>query len=459
MNRIKSILKNLLSKDKTTIITIILFLTTLLYFTAFASFFAIYTQPGIAPDEDYHIKVSEAYSSTLEIPENTEETYKYRDITRIPYLYYWINGRIININETEITNLRILRMVNVFYGVLTIVFTYLLSKKIIKNRYLQLIPSFFLSNTLMFVFLTGSVNYDNLQNLFSIASIYFLIEFLSKKTLRKLIILILLLSLGSLTKYTFLPLAAIIFVITLFNIYKDRSVKFIKNFKPIDLALLFFAVIIMALNIGLYGKNLIKYRSIQPSCEQVLTHEQCLNNEIYKRNFGLNKKEFDTLDKYSDLLEEREDPFSYFFDWIYYMAERIFGILGHKVYEIKPLYLFYYLLYFSIIAVLGIRKIFFNNKLINSLVAISLFYTLILIFYENYSFYLENGIIELALQGRYIFPVISAFYILYTHIIESITEKYLKYLLIIAGLALFTLNSIPVDLIQIPMDWFRDGIR
>jgi len=81
--------------NRENILLILLFLT----FTVLITFFAFKVRMGVSPDSFYHFDVSKAYSTTLGIPQNTPETYIYRDITRITYLYYWINGRVLNINN------------------------------------------------------------------------------------------------------------------------------------------------------------------------------------------------------------------------------------------------------------------------------------------------------------------------------------------------------------------------
>ncbi|HQJ73919.1 MAG TPA: DUF2142 domain-containing protein, partial [Candidatus Dojkabacteria bacterium] len=239
---------------------------------------------GVSPDSYYHLRVSQAYSTTLGIPQNTPQTYQWRDITRIPYLYFWINGRILNINNGVIDEVVLLRVINVIYSLGTVYVMYLLSKEIFKDKWKRVLPVFFLTHTLMFVFLSSSINYDNLANLLSTLSIYFFVKFVKKGiNLKYLLLMLLSLCIGALTKSTVLPVALILVILSAVEIAKRKDeVKKIKAGK--ELLLLIPIAIFVFLNLSLYGGNLLKYKTLEPSCTQILTHEQCLENGVYYRN-------------------------------------------------------------------------------------------------------------------------------------------------------------------------------
>lgn len=147
-------------------------LVLLLVFLAYSVFIAIRLDTGISPDEPAHFIFSKHYSTTWGKPPDTLETYSQGwYIEQNPLLYYWINGRIINLTQlinpsvTDATLLLILRLLSSLYSTGTLIFLYLLSKLIIHKAWWRLLPVFLLSNTLMFVLLSGGVNYDNLANL------------------------------------------------------------------------------------------------------------------------------------------------------------------------------------------------------------------------------------------------------------------------------------------------------
>ena len=147
-----------------------------LVFLLVCIYLALNIKLGVSPDSYYHFEVSKAYSTTLGIPQNTPETFKWRDITRIPYLYFWVNGRILDMNDGAVDEVVLLRIINVIYSLGTVYVMYLLSKEILKDKWKRVLPVFFLTHTLMFVFLSSSINYDNLANLLSTLSINFLLS-------------------------------------------------------------------------------------------------------------------------------------------------------------------------------------------------------------------------------------------------------------------------------------------
>jgi len=110
-------------------------------------FIAVNLKTGIVPDEPAHFIFSKHFSSTMGIPPDTFETFSwgwYRH--QNPFLYYWINGRIINLIQLiapqfSDSNLLIsLRLINVTYGLVTLVVCYLLSRELIQGRWWQFLP-------------------------------------------------------------------------------------------------------------------------------------------------------------------------------------------------------------------------------------------------------------------------------------------------------------------------------
>ena len=205
-----------LQKKKINIQNIIFYII-LLFFLVFTGYLAFTVKMGVSSDSWYHLRVSQAYEDTLTVPENTPETYKWRDLEHQPYLYFWINGRVLNLNEItfQFNEVILLRVVEIIYSFFTLYGTYLLSKEFFKKNWLRLLPVFLLSNTLMFVFLSSSINYDNMANMFSVFAILFFVKALKDKgNWKNIFLMLIFICLGGLTKYTFLPLAFILVVLT-----------------------------------------------------------------------------------------------------------------------------------------------------------------------------------------------------------------------------------------------------
>lgn len=410
---------------------------------------------GISSDSWYHLRVSQEYSTTLGIPPNTEDTYQWRDITNIPYLYFWINGRILNINESTFgfNQVLLLRIVNIIYSFITVIGVYLLSKEFFKNRWVQLIPVVLLTNTLMFLMLSSSINYDNLGNMFATLAILFFVKSVKNAGILKYpLLVILILCLGTLTKFTIMPLAFIMVILLLYELFKYRK-EWFKNLKGKTLLLLIPILLFGRLNVLLYGNNLIKYQELTPSCEKILTHEQCLSNGVYYRDTII----MPTVDaKAIDMVlnGERLDPIRYAGVWTWEMTKRVVGIMGDSSLYHDNVIISIFVTLLSITIIFGVINWKRLSKEARYLGIITLFYLLVLMIVQNYDMYLKKSYTILALQGRYMFPVISSFYILITLFWINIKNKYIKIFLIVISLLLLISLSIPFFILKVDPNWF-----
>jgi len=453
-------LKRILKQKKAPKFVLVLILV---IFSAFTIYLASTIKMGISSDSYYHLRVAQTYSKTLGIPENTPETYQWRDITRVPYLPHWINGRIINLNDSflKLDEVFVLRFFNIFCALGTLVFVYLTSKKLIKNKWGQILPVFLLSNTLMFVFLSSSINYDNLTIFLASGAIYFLMKFLQRPIdpANSLLMFIFLL-LGSLTKTTTLPLAFIITVVWVVILFRRKVLrkeffKQLTNFSNILIFIIFISLVI--LNLRLYGVNILTYGSLTPSCLDMLTYEQCLENGVFYRNIYKIPKVFEgnILDAAKLVLQgKRTDPISYIPFWIIQMSKKIFGIMGDKSLYMKYEFLPFYFVYFFI----GIYQVFKNRKRLRTedkvLVGISVFYALVLLYYHNYKTYITHDWRDLALQGRYIFPVLAPMYIVFSRYFLKIKNKKVLKILTVLLIIIFLLGNIAYFFVNVPSEWF-----
>lgn len=424
-------------------------------FLIFTSYLALNLKMGISPDSWYHLRVSQEYSKTLGIPTNIPDTYQWRDITNIPYLYFWINARILNINDTtfQFNQIILLRIINILYSSLTLLGVYLLSKELIKDKWGKLIPILLISNTLMFLFLSSSINYDNLANLFSTFAIYFFIKTVKYKgKIHYPLYTILLLCMGALTKFTIVPLAVILVVLLVYEFIKNKDI-WRKSIKGSSLFLILPILIFGILNILLYGNNFLKHQELVPSCEKILTHEQCLENGVYLRD-NIWIPEVDTKTIHMILNGERLDPIRYSGVWVWEMTKRVVGIMGDQslFHPNTVVSIFVFLILITVF--LGIWERKKINKEGIYLVLITLSYLLILILFQNYPMYLKRGYIELALQGRYMFPVISSLYVMFVIFLLNIQKKYLRISLILVILILMILCSIPFFIVNVNPNWF-----
>jgi len=421
----------------------IAFAALLAIFVAYIVFIALHVDRAIVPDEVYHYLFSQHYAATWGIPKDTPETWSYGwFIKQNPFLYYWLNGRALNFirfvvpSVSDWQQLVFLRLLSTIYVLGTVIFCYLLSKEVIKNKWWQLLPPFLLTNTLMFVFLSGGVNYDNLANLFCMAGLYFLARVFTRKNfILNSLAWMISISLGTLTKYPVVPLALAMGVAWVIFIFVNRKTIFPLQFKGVKLISL--GVILLGLfsaNTAIYGVNLVRYQSLTPGCTDILTQEQCSETYFVKRynEIGLDHK----LSIVESIQAGYPNPLEYVVDqWIPTMLYRIYGIAAHRFYMPSHIIILFRLLLLWVI-LLAFRYIRKPSFAIYSLAGIFIFYALVLL-YMNYNSELLYGFQHIAFQGRYLFPVIGAAYVLVAYLLTKVENKFLQYGTLAATAAIF----------------------
>lgn len=418
------------------------FIVMLLVFCAYGIFIARTLDSGIIPDEPAHFLFSKHYSTTLGIPPDTNETAaKGWYIAHNPFLYHWINGRIINLvlwvkptaNDWQL--LVSLRLVSLIFALGSTIFCYRISKELIKNKWIQLLPSFMLTNTLMFVFLAGGANYDNLAVLCSMASLYYLLRvFSGNHFLTNSLAWMIWICLGTLVKYPILPLAlGMVIAWLIFALKNRKSIFLLPRLGGRHLTLIGVLVLLIGANFALYGYNLIAFKWILPDCQDLLPAVQCELSPFVERYqaYALDHK----LSVVESINLGYPDPLEYvIYHWLPRMFDRIFGILGHKIYY--PNHVIYFQLLFAWVTLLAVRywkRIPFS---IISTTAITIAYAVVLI-NLNYDSELTFGFKNIALQGRYIFPVLGLVYGLYGYTIEQVVKRPLRIITLLGTLTLF----------------------
>jgi hypothetical protein len=425
-------------------ITTIGLIVLLVIFISSSAYFALTLKEGIIPDEPHHFIVSKLFASTWGIPVDTPETIPYGIINHWPFLSYWINARVLNLLSwiapilSDRAVLIIFRLLGVIYSTITAIYGYLFAKEIIRNRWGQLFVVFLLTNTLMFVFLSGGDSYDNLLNLCCFAGIYYLTCVFNGKPFYKYSFLWLIsILIASLIKITILPLAVITGLLWIIYIVKQRQAinfKFTWDHKSISTILILSSLIVI--NFAIYGVNIIRYRTLVPSCIQEFTTSQCMAYPQFVRDMQL---EVDL--SLSDVVSEGyPDPVEYGFDyWVVSMLQRIYGIMGHQNYfpDVSITVHRLLILWTILITIRYWKK---PSYTIAGLYVILLFYVMIL-FLNNYNTELGFGFKHAGIQGRYIFPVIGIYYTMMVYYFFEIPGLVLRRLTFIYTTILFLYGS------------------
>ncbi|NLZ24526.1 glycosyltransferase family 39 protein [Candidatus Dojkabacteria bacterium] len=423
-------------------------------------FFALYIREAIFPDEGHHLRLSQLYSETYTNLKNSEESYHLGDIEHIPYLYHWIGGRILNVKKVIfpfVEDLFVLRVFSVILGVVNLYIAYQIVKRVTKEKLQHVLLIAMLSSTPMFSFISAGVSYDPLVFLFSFLSILLTLKLLERNSISLLLSLVITMLAGILTKKTFLPLVVVIIFFLIIKTFQERkeylniikrSLKDKRELRHI-IFLLLVTFFFLFLSLNLYLRNIIKYKNLIPSCTQVMQEEDCMKDPEFLRDLALQEN--------APPRAERLKPYWYIPHWVYLMINTTYAICGHKAVKLS----YSQFIRFFMIIILGlimfVRKYDVKNPKYNFLVILSLFYTFTLMFYVNYQSYLWRGVIGVALQGRYIFPVIVPIYICVIEGLLLFKNKYMRVTIFGVILFVFLYGNIPFFVRNLTADWFFEN--
>lgn len=260
------------------------------YFLFRLLYFATHISHYVPPDEVTHFGLSQIFSKTLLLPENSVESYSFGLLTHIPYLYYFVMGKCLKLNVFPVSDLVFLRFFNCMISFATVIYAYEWVRLITRNSLCHLLFVILITNTPMFSFLGAAVSYDNLTNLFAVTALYYLHLFFQNSNASRLLLFVISLLGGALTKTTFLPLALAYLGLLVFHERKHLKTVFplvkeaLLSLRMGQKVLLGLAFLLLALNTALYLENLIRFRRMIPRFNQVLTEEQSMKYRIYARN-------------------------------------------------------------------------------------------------------------------------------------------------------------------------------
>jgi hypothetical protein len=462
-----------------------------LYFGLRLLFFAFFISPYIPPDEVTHLGMAKIFSKVLLFPENSAETFQHGLVTNISWLYYWVMGKLLPLNVFGMSDLLFLRLLNIPFAFGTVYFSWRLLRFLTDDRLTQLLLVVVMTNTLMFSFLSASVSYDNLVNLLAVMSIYYLFAFFKERSVGFLVISFLCQLAGCLTKVSFLPLSLILVVLwVLCEVKGVRSlpvaVKRYYREKGWRAYVLSFAVLAgLLLNIQLYGGNYLQYGKLRPMMSDVLSLDIALEHRIaardtiveYFKDGTLNYQQAMRMTRFVPHEGDRADaayliqgladhrangyevlgPVAYIVPWTEYIAASTFGIKAHlsiinKGLTIVPVAVL------MLLALLGFVVHWRRGNQVRIAAYLALLcgaYAILLMYVHNYQVYLYYENLSMGLQGRYVFPVIGAFYVWFSYsLMRLFRRESLRLGLAIAAAFVFVALDFPFFLYHATRNWF-----
>ncbi len=417
-------------------------------FGAKTAWLAVNIGRGVFPDESTWLGISRLFSAHILPPSDSSASYHLGLVTHIPDLYFWLMGRILNLNVFPLSDLIFLRLVNVVLGLIAIFFAWRLITLLINSSAVRLLFMVMMTSTMMLTFIYGAVNYDNLSTLLAVTSLYYLSRFLRDHRYNDLISWAILTLAGTMTKNVFLPYAAAMAIVLTAQRWKTlweimirglRSPLWINRFKLLALLTL------LALNLNLYLGNMVRFGRLLPAMNMVLPLDACLQNRLFTR--GYVEREFkngrldllaaqrlalqirnpnDRADALSMLMEARRvksaprtalmGRLSYSRSWLRYMFARTYGVAAQLSMYKKPGVIRLYYAFFLLTAALFCWRWRPGTPPgLGAPLFITLFYLAILMQVVNYSIYSQSGMMGLAITGRYLFPVLAPLYILLSY--------------------------------------------
>jgi hypothetical protein len=415
------------------------------YFAVRLVIFAVVIDSTVPPDEMDHFGRSVVFSQSLLIPEDSPDTYKYGVIGRSPYLFYLLMGKLLHLNVFGLEELVFLRFWNVALALLNVFFGYRWIRLVSDRQAVQLLFLVIITNILMFTGIGASVSYDNLTNLLATISIYYLTLFLDKRSPTSLAAFFAAVLAGGLTKVSFLPIAAILVVMLLVRERLEiagfmQAVR--RSFRPFDwrrLVVYGLVVLLLVLNVGLYGVNFAVFGRLTPKPEQVLDLEEAMKNRIFARNYivaqfrqgelsyeeavemaekienpGNRRRALNLLKVARDPVRLRNSliaPEYYVYLWSLFMLADGLGYHGHRVIRKIGRDLWPALAILALAIIVFIRKWTPGeaNGHLTVAAIVSVAYAMVLIKVVNYPVYKESGVLDYVLQGRYFFPALVPF--------------------------------------------------
>ena len=459
-----------------------------LYFIGRLLYFAFTVGPGVPPDEMTHIGIVRLYAETLFGIEDSAASLRYGLVTHAPYLYYFLMGKAAALLGS--TDYITLRMLNIGLALAFLIVAYRLSLLMLKSRLMRVLFFVMLTNTLMFSFLSAAVNYDNLANLLALSALYFLVRYLDSARPADLLLFLISTLLGLLTKGTFLMLAPVFAAVWLLSRRQTLWTDLQALLQEIRLgggyicSLSIVLLLCVVANLSLYGVNLVQYNRIVPGCAQVLTHEKCMQNRIYARNWVITQYRLDKLSymdawRATELIRHpgdiahakrllnnvrqykmtRPDDLNVLdymhLVWNQAVKPSIFGIQAHRSMLRSPNELWGYGLACFVALLLMVRTLRLDGSdgLWLGMAGLLFGFYFFLVGYYNYTGYLQHHALLLGVQGRYLFHVLVPAYLLMAEFLLRPFPQWGRVVVAGAVAGLFIMGDFPYYLSRVTEAW------
>jgi len=461
----------------------------LLYALARLAYLAVAIDPALPPDEITHVGQIRHQLGSWGMPVDGESSYEHGLVSHRPFLYAWTFARWLALDPTGGSGLVWLRLGNVGLAAVTVLAALAWARRAGATAGQRVLVAVLLTNLPMWSFLSSSVNYDNAAMAIATLAFATLARYLDEHRGRDLLAAIALLCAGAVTKAALLPLAALLAAATLAArgraVLDDLATSLRPPLvrEPAIAALLAACLALGALAGGLYGRNLVRFGVLEPAANQVLPLELAQRNRIFRQEHVLRSYRAGAIDERQALREIEQighagdragarwmlqrarelregdgEPLvgrlGYAGLWTPLMAERLFGVMGHReLYKTGPLAWAYSATALFALAALiwAVRRPDLHLRIA---AGVGLGYTLILMQAVNYPIYRTSGLAVEAVQGRYLFPVLAPLLAALVIAAGRAVPKRARWAVGVAIAGLFVLGDFPYLLWQADAVWW-----
>lgn len=406
-----------------------------------ASYFASNVSTGIMPDEGEHfntIRVFLKYGDWFFVKDHPE-TYSSGPLSRYSFLYTTFMAYVAKLNVFDVPLRLFLRFANVVLSMVGLLVSWRLIRELTESRLATVAALAIQTNVLMYAFISGAVNYDNLAFPLSFVALWAFLRHMKTRTIESAFVSVSAVLFGGLVKFTILGWLPFLCVGLVALHWRSRGrwrelagsmLEFLKRPRGAVLSLLL--LVGLFLNGNLYLVNLLYYDNVVLlECQPGLDLEMCKEENNPHRHF--------TRLAASNATKPRMDFDRYVPLFFANAVDRIFGVFAHR--EIRQpgdLYMgrasmLFYMSMVGLFFVLCRRTP--RGPLIWALLGVTYYVGLVML--QHYRMYLQYGEFGMALQGRYWFPALPLMTALgavgFLSIWPARARPYLVLVLFIAG--------------------------
>lgn len=406
----------------------------LAWFAARVAFLALRLDPFVPPDEATHLGRILAYAATLGVPGNDASNFDLGLLDHRPWLYYWVMARLLAGNVLPLSDLAYLRLWNGALALATLWIGAVWLRAWCADPWARLLALAMASNTLMFTGIAAAVSYDNGANLLAAAALLAATRLRLRPSGPALLATAAWLLAGCLTKRSFAPLALLFALLLLLRLGRALPGLVAEAAaaarRPAGLALAAAVLVLGVGNAALLLGNLRDFGTPWPRFDQVVGEAAARHHRVHARDSIARRYREGAIDLPTAQALARQIPHpgdrqaallllrnaylpesallappAYAVAWARGMLASAVGYVGHRRALKSSTWLAAYGVVLAAAALLAVLRPRRGNGVGVDAALLAGGYALLLMAVVHYPAYRQSHTLELALQGRYLFPV------------------------------------------------------